>query len=488
MKKNKIYIVVLGLIILAAAFLRLYRLDEFVTFLGDQGRDAIIIKRILTLEHFPAIGAPSSVGQVYLGPFYYYLMAPFLLLFFFDPIGLAYGVAFLSIIGILVSYLFLKKELGRFVSLAFVILIGFSYVNIDASRYSWNPNLLPFFTFFSLYFFYQSLKSRQLIYSILFGAFYAFSVQLHHLSLLMGGAFAIWLGLFIYRFGMSKKILIKLSCAIMTFLFFSIPLLIFDLKHNFLNTNNFIKLFTEKSVVSQGSPMSRFMDTSSAFFTHTFRAQVTGPVSILILVLIIAISIYLYRKKMFSSFASLNLLNFFSFLLLFSFLDSGRHPHYYGVIYASFFIILAVFLNYFRRFGKKGLVIVGLSIIIYVGLNIKDLSFLIAKSGSNQIRYAKQIATAMMPSIDTYPYQVVALPPSVSDGHIRYFLEKSKTEKPLPEDSPEEPKELFVLCHEVPCTVIGNAQWQIASFKNAKIDKIIPLPGVTVYKLVHIHE
>ena len=82
MKKNKIYIVVLGLIILAAAFLRLYRLDEFVTFLGDQGRDAIIIKRILTLEHFPAIGAPSSVGQVYLGPFYYYLMAPFLLLFF----------------------------------------------------------------------------------------------------------------------------------------------------------------------------------------------------------------------------------------------------------------------------------------------------------------------------------------------------------------------------------------------------------------------
>jgi len=50
-------------------FLRFYRLNDFAMFLSDQGRDAIIIKRILTGEHFPAIGAPTSVGQVYLGPF-----------------------------------------------------------------------------------------------------------------------------------------------------------------------------------------------------------------------------------------------------------------------------------------------------------------------------------------------------------------------------------------------------------------------------------
>ena len=87
------------LIIVIGAFLRLYRLPNFATFLSDQGRDAIIIKRIVTFEHWPAIGAPSSVGQIYLGPFYYYLMVPFLALFQLQPIGLAFGSAIISISG-----------------------------------------------------------------------------------------------------------------------------------------------------------------------------------------------------------------------------------------------------------------------------------------------------------------------------------------------------------------------------------------------------
>jgi len=62
---------VLIIILLAGCFLRFYRLNDFAMFLSDQGRDAIVIKRIVTGEHFPAIGAPTSIGQVYLGPFYY---------------------------------------------------------------------------------------------------------------------------------------------------------------------------------------------------------------------------------------------------------------------------------------------------------------------------------------------------------------------------------------------------------------------------------
>src|SRR3990167_6348382 len=89
------------IIFICAIFLRFYRLADFAMFLSDQGRDAIIIKRIITLEHLPAIGAPSSLGGVYLGPFYYYLISPFLLLFNFNPVGLAFGVAFLSMVGLI---------------------------------------------------------------------------------------------------------------------------------------------------------------------------------------------------------------------------------------------------------------------------------------------------------------------------------------------------------------------------------------------------
>jgi len=97
------------LLIVALVVLRFINLNSHVTFLGDQGRDAIIMKRIVTFEHFPAIGAPTSIGMVYLGPFYYYFMAPWLLLFNFNPLGPAFGVAFLSVIlGLLAYYLIYK--------------------------------------------------------------------------------------------------------------------------------------------------------------------------------------------------------------------------------------------------------------------------------------------------------------------------------------------------------------------------------------------
>src|SRR3989338_11349462 len=108
------YFVSILVLFLIGVFLRFYRFPEFVTFLGDQGRDAIIVKRIITFEHFPAIGAPTSYGQVYLGPFYYYFMAPWLLLFNFNPLGLAVGVAFYSslfvpMVYVLITDLFDKK-------------------------------------------------------------------------------------------------------------------------------------------------------------------------------------------------------------------------------------------------------------------------------------------------------------------------------------------------------------------------------------------
>src|SRR3989338_9574113 len=118
-------------IVLVGIFLRFYKLEGFVTFLGDQGRDAIVVKRILTLEHFPAIGAPTSIGQVYLGPFYYYFIAPWLLLFNFNPIGPAVGVAILSSIFILVNYIVVKKLINEKTAYLSTIFLALSSTLVD---------------------------------------------------------------------------------------------------------------------------------------------------------------------------------------------------------------------------------------------------------------------------------------------------------------------------------------------------------------------
>src|SRR3989344_5172510 len=166
-------------------FLRFYKFNGFVTFLGDQGRDAIVLKRILTFEHFPAIGAPTSIGQVYSGPFYYYFIAPWLLLFNFNPIGLAVCVAFFSSIYLLINYLIVKELFDKKVVLISTILLSFSSVLIDFSHFSWNPNLLPLFTLLTVYFVIKSLKTNKWYYFVLFGTFLSFAIQLHYLALFL---------------------------------------------------------------------------------------------------------------------------------------------------------------------------------------------------------------------------------------------------------------------------------------------------------------
>src|SRR5690606_5719659 len=159
--------------------------DPFMTFLGDQGRDAIIIKRLITFEDLPAIGAPSSVGQIFLGPFYYYLVAPFLLLFNFNPAGLGIGVAILSVLFLGYLAYVIYKQFGIFVSAIFIGLSTFSFSLVELSRFSWNPNLLPYFSFTLIFFFYKWMKEKSVLYAALTGAFLAFCMQLHYLAMLI---------------------------------------------------------------------------------------------------------------------------------------------------------------------------------------------------------------------------------------------------------------------------------------------------------------
>ena len=81
------------LILLVAAFMRLYRIQDYMTFLGDEGRDVLVVYNILH-GHLTLLGPTSSVGGFFLGPIYYYFMAPFLWLFNYNPVGPAVMVAF----------------------------------------------------------------------------------------------------------------------------------------------------------------------------------------------------------------------------------------------------------------------------------------------------------------------------------------------------------------------------------------------------------
>ena len=83
-------------ILIGASFLRLYRISDYMTFLGDEGRDAIVAREILQ-GHFTLLGPRASAGDFFLGPIYYYMIAPFLFLTNYDPVGPAIMVALFGV-------------------------------------------------------------------------------------------------------------------------------------------------------------------------------------------------------------------------------------------------------------------------------------------------------------------------------------------------------------------------------------------------------
>lgn len=477
--ENKLAVI----LILVAAFLRFYNFYDAVTFLGDQGRDAIIMKRIVTFEHFPAIGAPTSIGAVFLGPFYYYFLAPSLLFTNFNPVGLAIGVALISLIGMLGIYFFVKKHLNKNTALWILALITFSYVQIELARFSWNPNLLPLFAFLTLAFFVMMLEKPRLINAVIFGAFFAFSLQLHYLAALLIFPIGTVFVLNIIKTKKKSFLLITLGQAIAAFALCSSPLIIFDLKHQFLNANNFLKLFSSSSFIDKTSYFDRLQSTLANFFQHVFNFNF--PVFIVIIFFLLALAYYLLNfnqiKK--NNLLNVNYLNFFFYLIFFAFLNSPRYPHYFGAVYYSFYLVVGYWLSVFGKSKKTILKRLGVLFLIgYIFLNAQK--YLFFQEGNSQLKRAENLAKSIIKRQPQSPYQIVAIPSTETDGHIRYFLE-IKGYRPVPEDTNDYVKELYVLCREEKCSPDNNPQWQIAAFKNAKIVDKWFAEDFYIYKIIH---
>ncbi len=465
------------ILFIIGAFLRLYKIGSYVTFLGDQGRDVIVLRRILTFEHFPAIGAPTSVGQVYLGPFYYYFIAPWLLLFNFHPLGPAIGVAIISSLFILFAFYRTSQLFDKRIALLLTGLIAFSPSLVDLSRYSWNPNLLPVFTllyYFSLLFAVRRADWRLFILS---GSLFSFCIQFHYIALVLAAPTGFFLSYYLWQ---EKK---KLSKAIKNILamtgsaiFFSIPLFIFDLRHDFLNSRNFIKLFSESNAVG-GSHIETLLQTFSSLNKFSFNIELPTSLSLILFMILIAslgVSFYKDRKNW-------HLGAFFLFSLLGVSLYSGpKYIHYFTVVYSFYYLTLA-YLAGRLLLNKLAWIPVLVFLIFYINLSIPTMRFFF-DSPSNQIAHAESIATIIKNEKNTDQFQVTGLPDKYSDSTYRYFLEKWGV-RALEHDSLDKADELFVVC-ENDCKPIGDPMWDIAFFAPNKFVGEWTVGHDRIYKLV----
>src|SRR3989344_7985150 len=113
-KKSWLLLIV---ILIFAAFLRLYRIEDYMSFLGDEGRDVLVVKRMIVDGKFTLLGPITSVGLMHLGPVYYYFMAPFLWAWRLDPVGPSIMVALFSLAPICLIYRSCSKFFSPYVGI-----------------------------------------------------------------------------------------------------------------------------------------------------------------------------------------------------------------------------------------------------------------------------------------------------------------------------------------------------------------------------------
>ena len=181
--KNKSAILIIAILILAG-FLRLYQISAYQTFLGDEGRDVLVAKGILEGK-LTLLGPRASAGDFFTGPIYYYMMAPFLLLFHYDPVGPAVMIALLSVATVYLIYLFGKEWFGGKAGLYAAALYAVSPLVIAYSRSSWNPNPMPFFSLLILYIINKAIARYSWKKFLLAGVLFGIAFQSHQKNLLL---------------------------------------------------------------------------------------------------------------------------------------------------------------------------------------------------------------------------------------------------------------------------------------------------------------
>jgi 4-amino-4-deoxy-L-arabinose transferase-like glycosyltransferase len=267
LKRLSLSQILLIILILVAAFLRLYNLQNSLQFQGDQGRDALIVSRIFMQKDLVFIGPVTSVGNMYLGPLYYYFMLPFLWLTYPNPMGPVYAVAILGIISVWLMYYLGKKLIGQRAALIATTFFTFASTVITYTRFSWNPNPAPLVSILMIYFTYKAWQKNGWYWV---GVILSFAVllQLHYLTLLSaGGAGIIWLISLIENWrdkSKSKKLSLQFKATavgIVILILSFAPLVLFDSKHEWLNANALQKLVfqgpnfktsTEASLLAKG--------------------------------------------------------------------------------------------------------------------------------------------------------------------------------------------------------------------------------------------
>ena len=479
---------VILLIIFLAAILRFWNLGNLTTFGGDQGYDFAVVRKMLVTGKptllGPKIGPYNKIGNLYLGPAYYYLLAPSLYFFKYDPIGPAVLTTTLSLATIFLIYIVCSKFLSFKIATVASSTYAFSTFLINQSRAASNPHLIPFFASLLLLSLLEitNKKSKSLIWPLISGLSLGIMFQLHYL--------AIALILSSLTFLLISKKFKEALLVITSFILGILPQIIFELRHEFFVTNIFINQLKLGGNISNISRFKQnFLGSVELLSSIILESR---KLVVVFIILIVAALLIKTNNKLLKPILILLILNLLFGLMLTSIYSRDLGPHYFATIYPTACILIGIafaqayetFKNIFARMAIISLLLYLLAVNLMSldlnrqegytmpkGLNlpgIKKASNIIAQDASQAQRF--NIASTLDGDSRARPY--------------RYLVEVYGKSAQDVEKYPES-EVIYLISRDEEGAVRRYTVWEVASFTPFDFASEWEIKnGIHLYKLI----
>ena len=495
---NKKEAAILGAILLIGATLRLFRIDEYMIFLADQGRDAMVVRRLLVNFDPILVGPGTSVGNMYLGPIYYYLMAPALWLANYSPVGPSVMIAVFGIATIFFLWYFARRLFGAWGAGIAALLYAVSPTVVSLSIFSWNPNIMPFFALLGIFSIWKFWQEERFGWIVVAGASMGFVLQSHYLGLLLAptlGAFWLLTYLKVRKAERRQQFIIYSLYGLGVFALLMSPLVIFDARHGWRNFLAMKEYFLVSSGTSFGLAafLNRVRTVAQEISAYLLggRNLLYGKIALGAVLLLLGWTGMMWKKR--------KDIEKKGFMLIFIWLGMGilglafyrnvLYDHYYGFLFPAPFLLLAGFFAVAARKGKswgKILVILFASALILVSLTGSHLR----NEPNRQMQRTIKVSDKIIQEAKGERFNLAAIAERNYEAAYQYFLEKE--EAPLVIIDPQKVEEtitgqLFVVCEkpEPQCDPTHSPKAEIANYGWSKIDAQWEVEGIILYKLVH---
>lgn len=491
---TKLQVFFLVILFLIAVFFRFWQIRDYVVFLGDEGRDMLIMRHMI-LDFRPVfLGPTASVGGFYLGPIYYWMSAPFLALSFFDPVGPSIMVALFGVATVILLYKFLNETTSFYPAILASLLYATAPLIVRYSRSSWNPNPLPFFALLLIYFLYLGIKKNKLKYFLFAGLCFGITIQLHYLSIMLVPTAALIVLINTPYKKWLKILAIGFAGSLVTFS----PFLLFEIKHNFPNFRTIFEFVTRSSTHGLRNPDIVYVisNTGNIFLEELSKLKAT-PVTKIAFWLITAVGIFglvkNWKEKNLKLIFSIGIIWFIGGLFFLRYYSGQLFDYYYGFMFpAPFFLFGLIISLFWKKLPWKIMSILTSSVILlwFTSNNIFgnfDLTTLKYKRNlPNQlINQTSAVADYIIEKSQGKPFNFALITDHNSDHAYRYFLEV-KNHKPV-ELETLITEQLLVVCETKDCRPLGYPSWEIAGFGRGEIvgEWEIPDIGIKVLRLTH---